>query len=157
VTSAVRIRWATRDDLDAIARIQGAAHLASSWEPSSYLNYACSVAVLGDGVAGFLVSREVAPPRIDQGAIGSRETENGEREILWLVVDPANRRQGIGRALVDAELASCSKGTTWFLEVRESNLAAISLYTAVGFTASGRRPDYYSYPAEAAIVMRFFS
>jgi ribosomal-protein-alanine N-acetyltransferase len=87
----------------------------------------------------------------------SGQTEHAEREILLLAVDPANRRQGVGRALVEAELASASKGTTWFLEVRESNIAAISLYKAVGFTASGRRPGYYHDPAEAAIVMRFFS
>jgi ribosomal protein S18 acetylase RimI-like enzyme len=155
VTSAVEIRPATRDDLGAIARIQLDSREAPAWEPLSYLGYDCRVACTvgcrhatgGDHVAGFMVSRQVSPPGI----------ENGEREILSLAVDPADRRQGIGRALVEAELASASKGTTWFLEVRESNIAAVSLYAAMGFTASGRRPGYYHDPAEAAIVMRFFS
>ena len=154
LTKAVELRRATRGDLAAIAKIQASSRGASAWEPESYLDYDCSVVSLGDRVAGFIVSRDVAP--------------NG-REILNLAVDPANRRQGIGRALVEHELArgprigqgTCSKGTcskgTWFLEVRESNVAAISLYTAMGFTAAGCRPDYYRDPAEAAIVMRFFS
>jgi ribosomal-protein-alanine N-acetyltransferase len=146
--TSIEIRRATRDDLDAIARIQVDSREAPAWEPLSYLDYDCRVACLASGnVAGFMVSRQVSPDGI----------ENGEREILSLAVDPANRRQGVGRALVEAELASAPKGTTWFLEVRESNIPAISLYTAAGFTSSGRRPGYYHDPAEAAIVMRFFS
>ena len=149
MTSAIEIRPATRDDLGAIARIQVDSRETPAWEPSSYLDYDCRVARVagGDRVTGFLVSRQVTPAGI----------ANEEREILSIAVDPAHRRQGIGRALVEAELASASKGTTWFLEVRESNIAAISLYTAVGFSPSGRRPGYYHDPAEAAIVMRFFS
>jgi ribosomal protein S18 acetylase RimI-like enzyme len=153
VTGAVEIRLATRGDLGAIGRIQVDSQIdsrdAPAWEPLSYLDYDCRVACATGGyhVAGFIVSRRVTPDGI----------ENGEREILSLAVDPAHRRQGIGRALVDAELAAAPKGTTWFLEVRESNIAAINLYTAVGFTPAGRRPDYYHAPAEAAIVMRFFS
>ena len=45
----------------------------------------------------------------------------------------------------------------WFLEVRESNDAAINLYKTLGFAATGRRENYYSEPPEAAIVMRVFS
>jgi ribosomal protein S18 acetylase RimI-like enzyme len=153
VTSTVEIRLATSGDLGAIARIQRDSQVDSrdppAWEPLSYLDYDCRVACVarGEHLTGFIVSRQVTPVGI----------ENGEREILSVAVDPANRRRGIGRALVDAELAAAPKGTTWFLEVRESNLAAISLYTAVGFTPAGRRPEYYRDPAEAAIVMRFFS
>jgi ribosomal protein S18 acetylase RimI-like enzyme len=154
VTSSVEIRPATRDDLRAIERIQIDSRHAPAWEPLSYLDYDCRVACVGESehVAGFIVSRDVAPRHVKSGQI-----EHAEREILSLAVDSANRRQGVARALVEAELRSAPKGTTWFLEVRESNLAAISLYTAVGFTASGRRPGYYHDPAEAAIVMRFFS
>jgi len=164
VTGGIEIRRATRDDLAALARIQDAAREAPAWEPSSYLDYDCHVACVGGGheavfspgtgahVTGFIVSRQVSPPQVNSG-----QTENGEREILSLAVDPASRRRGIGRALVEAALASSSPGTTWFLEVRESNLAATNLYIAMGFTTTGRRPYYYRNPDEAAIVMRFFS
>lgn len=151
MTRGVLIRPATRDDLDAIARIQRDSHGASTWEPSSYLDYDCRVAFLGgasteDHVVGFIVSREVT-------AGGDK---NAEREILNLLVDPSHRRRGIGRALIETELAASPK-TAWFLEVRESNVAAISLYTAMGFTIAGRRQGYYNDPAETAIVMRFLS
>jgi [ribosomal protein S18]-alanine N-acetyltransferase len=147
VTSAIEIRKATGEDLAAIARIQADSRQASAWEPSSYLDYDCHVALTTGSVVAFLVSRRLA---------------DSEHEILNLAVDPVHRRQGMGRALVEHAIASSSpdpsgEPTTWFLEVRESNIAAISLYTALGFTAAGRRPDYYQDPAEAAIVMRFFS
>lgn len=151
--TGIEIRRATRGDLDEIERVQIDSRESPAWEPLSYLDYDCRVAcITGGRVVGFIVSREVAPRQIRSG-----QTEHGEREILSLAVDPANRRQGIGRALVEAELAAASKGTTRFLEVRESNIAAISLYAAMGFSPAGRRPGYYHDPAEAAIVMRFFS
>jgi [ribosomal protein S18]-alanine N-acetyltransferase len=139
-TKGARIRRATREDLAAIAAIQSASHEASSWEPSSYLDHDCWVAVWDSQIAGFLVSREVG---------------QGEREILNMAVDPSRRRLGIGGMLVRNELAR-SAGA-WFLEVRESNAAAINLYKSLGFSPSGRRKEYYQNPIEAAIVMRIHS
>ena len=49
------------------------------------------------------------------------------------------------------------RGINWFLEVRESNEAAINLYKTLGFMTAGRRQNYYHDPSEAAIVMRLFS
>jgi ribosomal-protein-alanine N-acetyltransferase len=45
----------------------------------------------------------------------------------------------------------------WFLEVRESNTAAVALYGAAGFLPSSRREKYYRNPPEAALVMRLVS
>jgi [ribosomal protein S18]-alanine N-acetyltransferase len=134
------IREATAEDLAAIAAIQAASPEASAWNPADYLNYDRRVAVIEGRVSGFLVSRAVA---------------DGEREILNVAVAPADRRRGIARALVENEL-STGPGV-WFLEVRESNRAAINLYVSMGFEIAGTRPEYYHDPTEAAIVMRFFS
>jgi ribosomal-protein-alanine N-acetyltransferase len=41
-----------------------------------------------------------------------------------------------------------------FLEVRESNEAALKLYRKLGFGEIGRREKYYENPEETAIVMR---
>ena len=136
----VEIREATRGDLAAIATIQSASPEASQWAPEDYLNHDCMVAVVSGRVAGFMVTRSTAPD---------------EREILNAAVDPALRRTGIGRVLVETVLAT-ARGW-WFLEVRESNSAAINLYKTLGFSPSGRRENYYHDPAEAAIVMRVFS
>ncbi len=40
-----------------------------------------------------------------------------------------------------------------FLEVRESNIPAISLYNGFGFKQVGMRKDYYEKPVENALLM----
>jgi ribosomal-protein-alanine N-acetyltransferase len=69
----------------------------------------------------------------------------GEAELLTIAVDPAHRRQGLGRTLVEAFLAEARQrgAETAFLEVAEDNTAARTLYTAAGFTQTGRRKGYY--------------
>ena len=71
-----------------------------------------------------------------------------EVEILDLAVDPARRRQGYAAFLLRNFLqdASRSAAKKVFLEVRESNAAAIALYQKFGFQISGRRPNYYRNP-----------
>jgi ribosomal-protein-alanine N-acetyltransferase len=41
-----------------------------------------------------------------------------------------------------------------FLEVRESNVGAQSVYLERGFSVIGRRRSYYSSPTEDALIMR---
>jgi ribosomal-protein-alanine N-acetyltransferase len=132
----VTIRPAETRDLDAIAAIQE----RSSWTPEDYLKVDCRVVEDDNVVLGFLASREIAP---------------AEREILFIAVDNQHRRRGMARRLLEDELAR-ARGE-WFLEVRESNVAARLLYEALGFRIAGKRQYYYSDPSEAAIVMRFFS
>jgi len=139
--NAPEIRTAVPGDLAAIAAIQKASPEASQWTAESYLDHDCRVAVSHGRVVGFLIARATAPD---------------EREILNIAVEPAVRRAGIGRILVETVLAE-ARGLAWFLEVRESNLAAINLYETLGFSAAGRRENYYHEPPEAAIVMRLFS
>lgn len=134
------VRAATAEDLTAIASIQEASPEASQWDPASYLDYECSVAITGGRVAGFLVVRQVA---------------SDEREILNLAVDPAARRRGVARKLLENELQRAK--TRWFLEVRGSNSSAIKLYESAGFRESGRRASYYTDPVESGIVMKFDS
>lgn len=141
VGNPVEIRAAARGDLEAISAIQNSSPEASQWTPESYLDHDCRVAVSGGRVVGFVVARATAPD---------------EREILNVAVDPASRRAGTGRILLETLLDSVSR-TAWFLEVRESNEAAINLYKTLGFLAVGRRENYYHEPLEAAIVMRLFS
>ncbi|HLH40143.1 MAG TPA: ribosomal protein S18-alanine N-acetyltransferase [Bryobacteraceae bacterium] len=135
-TTEVVLRPAAPGDLPAIAAIQG----SFGWPPEKYLEHDCRVALIDGRVCGFLVSRQTAP---------------GEREILSLAVEPEMRRRGIAKKLMRDEI-SRFRGS-WFLEVRESNAAAINLYWSMGFREVGRRGGYYSAPAESAIVMSFFS
>jgi len=80
----------------------------------------------------------------------------GEGSVLNIAVSPAFRQKGLGEALTLALIIrSIELGLDWLmLEVRPSNIAAVSLYKKLGFTEIGRRPGFYSYPREDALLMR---
>lgn len=82
-----------------------------------------------------------------------------EAELLTLAVDPAARRQGIARGLLDGfkTTATDQGATVAFLEVAANNLGALALYEAAGFKEAGRRRAYYKTvdgPALDALVLR---
>jgi ribosomal-protein-alanine N-acetyltransferase len=134
------IRPAAETDLDEIWSIQAACGQAAQWNAAEYLAYECLVSVVDDRLAGFAVARRTAPD---------------ELEILNLAVDPACRRRGVARGLVQ-KLLDSFRGTV-SLEVRQSNLEARKLYHSLGFEAAAVRQDYYHSPVESAIVMKFHS
>ena len=80
-----------------------------------------------------------------------------ECHILNLCVDPTRRRRGIGRRLLAhlLDLARRRGARTAFLEVRQSNGAAMALYRHAGFNEVGRRRGYYPAPGgrEDAVVL----
>lgn len=65
--------------------------------------------------------------------------------ILTIDVSPAHRRKGIGQMLLqEIEKIFKIKGVkTSHLEVREDNVAAISLYRKLGYRKIGRLKNYY--------------
>jgi len=68
-----------------------------------------------------------------------------ECHILNICVDPKLQSQGIGRRLLLELLciAKSREADTAFLEVRPSNVQALSLYFSEGFNEIGSRRDYY--------------
>jgi ribosomal-protein-alanine N-acetyltransferase len=134
------VRRLGADDLAAITAIQRASPEAAQWNPEDYLGYDCLVAICNGTIAGFLVSRTLAP---------------GEREILNLAVDPEWRRKGVAKRLI-SDSTLLVNGTV-YLEVRASNQSALNFYNYLGFQEVARRPRYYSDPLETAIVMKFHS
>ena len=89
------------------------------------------------------------------GYIGGR-TIAGETEIFNVAVAPKFRRKGIAKTLIEKFIETVRKKDTQviFLEVRSSNLAAITLYEKCGFVFCGLRKDYYTDPKENALLMR---
>lgn len=102
--------------------------------------------------------------------VAELELEEGQKRIIgmiviWLLVDEAHigsvavdlpfRRQGVAcKLLITALLACIHKGAvTASLDVRESNLAAQSLYQRFGFEMVGRRVRYYRDNHEDALLM----
>lgn len=78
-----------------------------------------------------------------------------EAAITNVAVFPEYRRQKIGEALItELKKRACDKGCTVItLEVRVSNVPAISLYEKLGFKTVGIRRGFYSLPREDACVM----
>jgi len=97
------------------------------------------VGIVGGQIAGFISGRHIGV----------------EGEILNLAVKPEFRRQGVALALVRVILGRFHRDGVRqvFLEVRESNDAAISFYQRLGFHQIGRREAYYSDPPAAALVL----
>jgi ribosomal-protein-alanine N-acetyltransferase len=97
----------------------------------------------GDELVGYAgLAFVAAPPR-------------AEAEIHTIGVDPAHRRRGIGRELLQGLLAIADgAGATVFLEVRTDNDAARALYEAEGFTVVGLRKRYCSPSGADAHTMR---
>jgi ribosomal-protein-alanine N-acetyltransferase len=78
-----------------------------------------------------------------------------EVHVLNLAAHPSIRRSGIGRRLMweVLEQGRHHGATLATLEVRRSNVAAMSLYKGLGFRAIGVRPNYYVDEGEDAVVM----
>jgi ribosomal-protein-alanine N-acetyltransferase len=90
-------------------------------------------------IAGYLVARLTA----------------GELHLNNLAVRQSYRRRGVGTALLGriSEAAKRAGAFTAFLEVRAGNSAAKAFYEHSGFVVVGRRRQYYSAPAEDALIM----
>jgi ribosomal-protein-alanine acetyltransferase len=95
------------------------------------------------GVLGFVVGRVL----------------DDEWEIENIVVAESARRRGLGARLLGEFLSLARErgARSVFLEVRESNLAARTLYEKWAFVKIGRRKRYYRDPSEDAILYRLES
>jgi ribosomal-protein-alanine N-acetyltransferase len=143
----VNLRPATRADADALARAH-AASFAAPWSADEILRFAedpGGFALIADeagDTAGLILCRVLA----------------GEAEVLTLAVQPAFRRRGVARALLEAALAlSAPTAEAMLLEVAADNPGALALYAHAGFRTVGRRAGYYARTGAAAvdaIVMR---
>ena len=79
-----------------------------------------------------------------------------EAELLRIAITPECRRQGTARALLDEifKLLHLQQVTTVFLEVSETNQAALALYKKSGFLVTGSRPGYYDQGTTAALLLQ---
>lgn len=67
-----------------------------------------------------------------------------EANLLLMAIDPSQQGQGLGFELLEASIAMLNNDPVQiFLEVRESNIAAIKLYEKTGFHQIDLRRNYY--------------
>ena len=78
---------------------------------------------------------------------------SGEGQITNIAVHPEMRKKGIASKILEELIKSAEDCGQIFLEVRESNNAAISLYEKHGFKNCGVRKNFYHSPVENGIVM----
>jgi ribosomal-protein-alanine N-acetyltransferase len=71
--------------------------------------------------------------------------KNINSHILTIDVSPSHRRRGVGQMLLqEMEKIFIQKGVkVCLLEVKEDNMAAISLYHKLGYEEIGRLENYY--------------
>jgi [ribosomal protein S18]-alanine N-acetyltransferase len=142
--AAIELRRAAAGDAAEISVVAQSSPGAASWSEQQFLDAISGnsenwVAVADGDVAGFLFARVAAD----------------EAEILNMGVTAAIRRRKVGARLLDAAVrfARARGAKRMFLEVRESNGAAIAFYRWAGFKESGQRPRYYSNPTEDARLL----
>src|SRR5512132_1549756 len=133
------------DDLDAAIAIARAAS-TMPWSRGAFLyemekNRVARCLVMRDGssVVAYLCLWEIGD----------------ELHVTNIAVDPAVRRKGIGRSLLQGVLDDArQRGLRLVaLEVRPSNIEARALYESFGFRVVGRRRGYYYDTGEDALVM----
>ena len=75
--------------------------------------------------------------------------------VMNVAVTAEYRRRGIARALLERlfEVTSADERRGYTLEVRVSNVGAISLYERFGFRPKGVRRGYYTDNREDALIM----
>ena len=133
-------------DIEAVSRIEEES-IPESWSARSFEE------ALNSGNACFIVCEN---GNTLKGYIGMWISAD-EAEITNVAVDKDYRRIGVGRGLIEKlKEKGIEKGVrSFFLEVRESNDAARSLYKKCGFKEVGLRKDFYTRPNEDAILMKF--
>lgn len=134
---ALLLRAGAARDIDTVERLMDVAfdpRFGEAWTRGQCLGVLAmpgvrlTIAFADDRPAGFAMVRQVLD----------------EVELLLIAVAPAERRQGVGQALLDAVLADAALGGARrvHLEVRAGNPAA-ALYRHAGFAKVGERRGYY--------------
>ena len=101
-----------------------------------------------DGSAIFLATNR----EVGCGIVGAYEEENAQcAQVISMWVDPAYRRAGVGKALIDAvvEWAGFRAVPALKLMVTSVNPGAITFYERLGFSMTGKTAVY---PNDATIT-----
>lgn len=145
----MRVRLFGKQDLAAVMAVQARNPLAAQWPELEYVR-------LTDDPRGTILVAELetmTPGKVLGFAAFYRIID--EAELRNVAVDPAHHHQGIGKALLaeGRERLLRAGAKRVFLEVRQSNKAALALYYSAGFGLHSQRKDYYHDPREDGYVL----
>jgi len=148
-----RIRPVETSHIADLIRIAEETNL-SHWSAQSYVEEmknpnAILLRLVGDDniTLGFVVGRIITAAHADYGH---------DADIYNIAVTKFEQRRGFGQLLFEAFRAKCTRGEVGniWLEVRESNAAAIAFYERNGFSRVQTRNHFYENPREHALLMR---
>ncbi len=139
-------RQMTPEDLGDIIEIENTCFTADAWSEDDFL-YRLNEK---DGAVRFI--NVVAEENGEVAAYLAAVTVADEMNVDSVAVKPEHRRKGVASKIIDFAINKADASVI-MLEVRESNLPAISLYQSLGFEKVGMRKDYYERPVENAILM----
>ena len=142
--SEIFVRKMQPEDLSQVCEIEKE-NFSLPWSEKSFLesmertDTVFLVALMNEEVAGYVGCYCIA----------------GTGEITNVAVKTSHRRKGIGGKLLEKlyEEGALLDTQEFFLEVRESNEAAIGLYLRQGFVKEGIRKNFYEKPVENAVIM----
>ncbi|WPE82239.1 ribosomal protein S18-alanine N-acetyltransferase [Acinetobacter sp.] len=138
------IRLMREDDLESVAAIERLVQ-THPWSKQQFqeslASYQCTVYEQASQVVGFCILQ----PVLD------------EANLLLMAIHPSQQGKGRGYALLEDSIQQLKNNPIQiFLEVRESNTAAIRLYEKTGFHQIDLRKNYYPNPdgsREHAVIM----
>ena len=140
----------TPEDLNGCAALEKMC-FASPWSATSL------ELLTREGIGVGYVCTEKIPPAETPTVVayGGMVIAVDEGQITNIAVHPDHRGKGLGQAVVMALVrhAKTHHLANITLEVRASNTPAISLYRKLGFVEIGRRKNFYTRPAEDALIM----
>jgi [ribosomal protein S18]-alanine N-acetyltransferase len=167
LTSTITIRPATPGDIPAMLAIEAQSPGAGHWQAGNYARIfepdsVRRVVLVADDLAKKSEpwsSGRASSERLGVEIVGFVVAQclGTEWEIENVAVVAEARRHGVGQRLVSEVIALARNqyAEAVYLEVRESNAAARSLYGKLGFIETGRRRGYYSAPEEDAVICSF--
>ena len=145
----LRLRAMRKADLSWVAQAERQLFSAEAWSPQLLASELDAMESLDDRI--YVVAE------VDATMAGYAGVWRGDSaDVLTIATLPYFRRQGVGRALLNALLDAAAEREceAVLLEVRASNDGAIALYKEAGFKAIAKRRAYYTHPREDAVVMR---
>ena len=136
----------TPDEIDAILAIEQAS-FTNPWTREMYV-----AELKNEGVSFFYLARDKGRQIV---GFCSFWRVLDELHINNLAVVPELRRRGVASALLSRVMEEAARFgiRRTMLEVRRSNTAARELYERFGFVVAGTRSNYYTNPAEDALVL----
>lgn len=142
-TGMFHIRPMADDDLDAVLAIENVSH-SHPWQRQHFEHELSAphsfpfVVTTGQVLIGYVCLMSLFE----------------EAQILDIAVDPAQRGRGIAQRLMDYAISEAKErgAEVLALEVRSTNIPAITLYERCGFVRSGLRRKYYEGRDDAILM-----